>query len=468
MGCFFSWPRFAPLAVKKRLVTLLLKPGSIEVPLRRRWAASLLIVAALPPVALLAIGTLRIAIATRLADSMEIPQVRRALAFDSSNDRLYHRLGMVFYEASNSLPQGDPRESVEYLRRAVELNPRQAFYWSDLGAACEALGDAECSDLAFERSVELSPRTPQLQWLAANHRLRTGQTIAAMASFRQLLTLDGSYSKAVFAVCLRVLNDPEIVLEKLLPRQSDAQVKMAFVNALTDLGQVEFAFKVWSQAVANGSPIPLASARPYLERLIELGRAEEARAVWQEFLRSGTVTRPNPDDQENLIFNGDFEQVPINAGFDWRYTETPYLWLNFADPAAYHGSRSLRVEFTAKKNREYEPVGEIVPVTPDQTYLLTAFAKAEGITSDSGPRLRVVDPLCGSCLDDSSGSEVGTTPWHRVSLRFSTKAPTHFVKVSVWRPRCRTFPTEITGIFWLDAVALKPITRDAPKPVSDP
>ncbi len=443
--------------------------------------------------------TLRIVVATRLADSTEIPQVRRALALDPSNARLYDRLGMLLYQASSSLGQGDPKQSAEYLRRAVELNPHQVFYWSDLGAICEVLGDRACADHAFERSVELSPRTPQTEWLAANHCLRTGQTLAALARFQRLLTLDPSYSQAVFALCLRVLDDPEIVLEKVLPRRSDRRVQMAFVNTLADRGQPEFAFKVWSQSVAlesgisnpesrgdrqqatgrreqgtgnrgqgTASSIPLAPATRFLEHLIELGREQEAQAVWQELLRSGTVSRPQSRDQETLIFNGDFEQTPLNAGFDWRYSAMPYLWLDFADPAAYRSSRCLRVEFTVKQNQEYEPVDEIVPVAPDQRYLLTAFARTEGITSDSGPRLRVVDVLCPACLEASSSSEVGTTPWHRVSLSFSTKASTRFVKVSIWRPRCRTFPTEISGIFWLDDVSLKPIGPATAKPVADP
>jgi len=29
------------------------------------------------------------------------------------------------------------------------------------------------------------------------------------------------------------------------------------------------------------------------------------------------------------------------------------------------------------------------------------------------------------------------------------------VRVSVWRPPSQTFPPEITGTFWLDAVSLK-------------
>ena len=115
----------------------------------------------------------------------------------------------------------------------------------------------------------------------------------------------------------------------------------------------------------------------------------------------------------------------------------------------------MRLDFTVGQNDEYEAVYQIVPVAPDEAYLLTAYTRSESIASDSGPRLRVLDLACPACLNVSSETTVGTTPWHAVSLMFSTGPHAQVVRVSVWRPRSRSFPTEITGTFWLDAVSLK-------------
>jgi hypothetical protein len=167
------------------------------------------------------------------------------------------------------------------------------------------------------------------------------------------------------------------------------------------------------------------------------------------------VKKPATGEPDNLIFNGDFEQVPLNAGFDWRTREVPYLSLAFPDSGAYRGSRCLRLDFTVGRNDESEAVYQFVPVVPYQGYSLTAYARSNNITSDSGPRLRVLDPACPACLDVSSETTVGTTPWHPVSLKFSTGDHAQVVRVSVWRPRSRTFPTAITGTFWLDTVSLE-------------
>ena len=65
---------------------------------------------------------------------------------------------------------------------------------------------------------------------------------------------------------------------------------------------------------------PFSSAQPYLERLIDRGRIDEAVKVWQDLERLAIVHRPQSDEKDNLIFNGDFEQFPLNAGFDWRWS----------------------------------------------------------------------------------------------------------------------------------------------------
>ena len=132
-----------------------------------------------------------------------------------------------------------------------------------------------------------------------------------------------------------------------------------------------------------------------------------------------------------------------------------YLWVDFSAPAAYHGAHCLRIDFTVNRNDEYEPVSQIVAVLPSHSYRLEAYVRSEDITSDTGPSLRVTDTQQPSFSDAISETTVGTTPWHPVRLDFSTGTETQAVRLSIWRPHGRTFPTEISGTFWLDAVSLK-------------
>jgi hypothetical protein len=155
------------------------------------------------------------------------------------------------------------------------------------------------------------------------------------------------------------------------------------------------------------------------------------------------------------VFNGDFEQVPLNAGFDWRATPLRDVAVDFQAPRVFRGNKAVRVDFTVNQNEEYEILSQIVPVAPLRNYRLEAYVRSESITSDSGPRLRILDFVAPARLDVSTSPVLGTTDWHPVVLTFSTGPTTRLVRLAVWRPRSRRFPTEISGSFWIDAISLR-------------
>jgi hypothetical protein len=117
------------------------------------------------------------------------------------------------------------------------------------------------------------------------------------------------------------------------------------------------------------------------------------------------------------------------------------------------------VDFTVPNNAVYEPVMEFVAVEPGQTYVLAGYVRSEAIASDSGPRLRAVDPGCPACLDVSTEGTTGTTGWRQVSVQFTTGATTEAVRISVYRPRSRVFPMDISGQAWFDDVSVRPISK---------
>jgi len=240
-----------------------------------------------------------------------------------------------------------------------------------------------------------------------------------------------------------------------LPEANKPEIQLAYADFLDAKGDTVIAARVWEGVLASGRHFSFVEAQPYVDRLLQNGQYSQAYKAWQDLERLRVIERPESPSEP--IFNGGFEQRPLNAGFDWHFEQLTYLTLSFGDPGAYEGRRCLRLDFTVRRNSEYEPVYEIVPVTPDQMYLLTAQTRSEGLTSDSGPRVRVVDPAQPGDLDTSTEPTVGTTSWHAVRATFSTKSHTRFVRLSIWRPRSRGFPSEIQGAFWIDAISLKPV-----------
>lgn len=388
-----------------------------------------------------------------LVSSFETPSVgRRLLPLDAEDPRLHDRLGQACRDT-------DPGGSLRYFRRAIQLSPESRLYWEDLELACESQGDTRCEDQAGERLVQLCPMVPAYHWLAAQSGLRQNRLDVAYKHFRRLLELDPVYV-APTLTSLREVQKPEAIFQNLLAGSRNAKLKVGYVDFLSSQEDHDTAYRIWRLVAAGSGSFPFSSAAPYLDRLIDLGRIQEAVNVWQDLERLGVVEKNEVKENDNLVFNGDFERTPLNSGFDWRACRTTYLAADFSAPGAYHGAHCLRLDFTVGRNDEYEPVFQIVPVLPLHAYMLQAFVRAEDLTSDSGLRLRVSDTQPGGFADAISETTVGTTPWHAVRLSFSTGPQTRAVRLSVWRPRSRAFPTEISGTCWLDAVSLRSVTSD--------
>ncbi len=413
----------------------------------------------------------RVAVVDLLANSRNTWWLEKAIELDPSNPAPYYRLGAI---QLFSMEKADSFAAIDHLRRAAELSPNSGPYWLALAAASESLGDSRAAQDALQQALERRPMSPPYWWTAANFYLRNGRREQAWDSFRRLLELSPGYAEAVFHLCHRTADDSRAVAERVLPPSASPKLKLAYVGFLSRQGEYADAFRAWQQFASEAprSKVTFATAQPYIENLLSHSRFDEAKAVWTDLLKSQIVSQPPSTDSGDAVFNGDFEQAPLNAGFDWRTPQLPYVVTDLQAPAANRGAKSARVDFTVRHNEEYEILYQFVPVEPGCAYRLRAFVRSEGITSDSGPRLRVVDAASPARLDVATPPVIGTTDWHPIELVFSTGSDTRMVRLAVWRARSRTFPTEISGSFWIDAVsmiALGPqgelaLTRQAPLP----
>lgn len=420
----------------------------IEIYLRSRLSRVAFIAVVGATALALAAEALKVGGAATMAQSDDLTTLHRASQLDPSNAAIQERIGQSY-----NLDQGNPSEAVHYLRRAVKLNPKQARFWPELGWACLALGDQRCADEAFERSVQLAPMVPRIQREFVNYCLVGGHKSAAVMQLARSVQTDPEHASDVVALYLRAYGDDQSLWDELAKqRGSGAQVR--YIELLTQQDRADQAAKYWNQLVSSKSALPLEETKLYLETLLNLSRYSDAAQVWRDLQHRGLVQH----DPANLVFNGSFEQQPALPGFDWQVEPLPYV--HAARAASDDGRKALEVEYTVPDNSESTAATELVPLAPNQTYTLSAYARSEELTSDSGPRLRITDPKCPTCLDVTTQTTTGTTSWHPVIVTFAAPPTTTVVRLSIWRQRSRSFPTKITGRFWLRSVLLRPSSSE--------
>jgi len=156
-----------------------------------------------------------------------------------------------------------------------------------------------------------------------------------------------------------------------------------------------------------------------------------------------------------LFYNASFERTPLNMGFDWRYSEGEDLLYDFTDNSV--GGHCVRIEFPVARDLDYDLLGQLVVVKPNTKYQLTAQIRSEGLTSNSGPRLKVVYWGCPDCPVRTSDPTLGTTHWHPVDVSFITPPGIEAVRVSLWRPQGRLGARDMSGTLWVDQFKLQPM-----------
>jgi len=429
--------------------------------LRPAWRTFLFLAPIIAGAAYLIWDGIRVSQVTYQVNTVSVTDIKKAIQRDPANADLIHRLGVVQWSNPADI---DLNESLKNLRQAVVLNPRRWDYWLDLGTGCDSAGDRAGADEAFARALALNPMTPATQWALANHYLLTDRQEMAFPYFHRLLEMDPAYLGAVYRLCFRALRDPQAIYAGVVPKDKDASPRVAFLIFLLAADDYENAMRIWAQMLAGPDRTPaVAQIKPFLDLLIQKDRLAEAGTVWHDLQHAGVVPPGPPSPDGNLLFNGSFEQPPLNTGFDWRTSDSPELDFSFPESSAYEGAKCLRVDFVVGRNAEIAVLSQVVLVKPSTRYRLTAFVRSDNLNSESGPQLRMDEIGCQSCGPRTSEMTLGNTPWHPVEVIFLTSPQAQAVRVSLYRPQDHNYHSDITGKLWLDDVALRPLDVHSPE-----
>ena len=148
----------------------------------------------------------------------------------------------------------------------------------------------------------------------------------------------------------------------------------------------------------------------------------------------------------------------VNGGFGWRFTNMSKAptcpSIQRLSTAALGPCSCILTENTIS---EFAHVVQYVMVEPDTRYRFVAYARSEGITTDSGPRITVYDAYDRTALAVATEGVIATTSWQEQNLEFRTGPRTKLLVVQVTRPTSRKLDNQIAGSLWLDDLSLTAI-----------
>lgn len=398
----------------------------------------------------------RITWAWRVAQTPTLQNLQRAVSLDPDNAEHHLRLARLY---QYSVEHIDSDRALEHLMQAVQLSPYDARVWLELGAALQLEGKLQDAEVCLRRADFLAPNIPSIQWAIGNFFLLQGNLDDAFRHFRVVLAGTSQYNQILFSTAWKASGDPEKILRELIPNHLPTE--LTYLYYLLGKEHYEEASGVWRRVMTGSEKPTPAQAGRYLNDLIRVRRAEEAYQVWSDLIETGSIKGTYQVSGNNLIVNGNFEEELLRVGFDWRIGAREAVYTGLDGTVYRSPSHSILIQFSGKENFHYRHLSQTVRVRPRQAYRLQAYMRAEGITTDSGPRLEVRDAYDPRALRALSEDLTGTTPgWVPVSLEFTTGPATELIVVSVTRVPSRKLDNLIAGRVWVDDFVLEALSRN--------
>lgn len=375
--------------------------------------------------------------------------LQAASRWDPHNAQYYDALAtMRHFYADND----NPDEQVKLYERAVSLSPQNALYWADLGAAFDWEGNRNEALRAFERSIQLFPNSPDVNWRLANFHIRGGKTLEGLHALRKVLLGGGVPQQDVFELAERTTEDKKLILDEMVPKE--APMLLGYLNYEAGAGDLPAAEQAWRELLALKLPFELPESFSYLDALIQKRQTDQLAEAWsalgERFPAKVGSLRAAP----NLMANGSFESDILNGGLDWRVVPTEGATVSLDSRDAVEGARSLRIEFDGTRNVDYGHVLQYVLVRPNTGYRFSGYMRTDAITTDSGLRFQIFDASNFAKMLAATENAVGTSGWVEQGLEFKTPADTRLLIIRVARPASDKFDNKIGGTAWIDKVRL--------------
>ena len=351
------------------------------------------------------------------------------------------------YQAMYRSGPENARQALEAFREALRRDAASPDRWCDLAGALAQYDQNEQARYCYDRALQLAPSSPQIWLRAANFSFFEGDNNKAVSQYARVLKLTPVYEPLVFSYYgLMGLPLSEILAHGI---PADREVAQSYFRHLLETGSEGEVEEGWRWVTAQ-SFADDASAGQYVETLLGRKKYEDAAARWKQYLGE----RATGYLQSNYVYNGDFEAEPTGSVFDWRLNPADGVKLELDGTVAHSGRRSLRVELGGKQNLSYGGVAQRT-VIGEGTYRFSAYAKTDGLSTDRGLAVRVVDVELPGRLDVRTEELTGTSDWRLLEKTFAAGQGTKLIEIQLFREPSLKFDNKIQGTLWLDSVRLE-------------
>jgi hypothetical protein len=346
---------------------------------------------------------------------------------------------------------GEPSSAEDLARRALVSDPFDSRALSFLGLGAERKGDLARAEALMSLAAARSWRNPAPHvWLFAQ-AIRRGKFEEALAQADGVLRVYPQYEETIFPVLTVFGTDPGALaaLEGALaanPPWRRSFLASSIVNGAND----RLMTQLYQSLIHSRQPPTADEMKPYLDRLILVGRFEVAYQDWR-------ATSSPAETAGRYPYNGNFEAPLDGLPFNWVFDSISGAEIQITEAPDRGNSRALRIQFSGARAK-LGRVGQLLMLAPG-SYDLELAVKSSSLRTERGPVWQI------SCAESrvllaETKPVTGTTPWTDLKIRFSVPSSgcnAQWLQLII--PARTASESEIEGEVWFQSFRITPEVR---------
>lgn len=388
----------------------------------------------------LVVESIRLNLPGVLFGNGDLESMEAAIFISPNNPDLNFSLGRTYH----NLMLGDQSQAVSKFSDSIKLNPLLASSWLELSEIYLDNGERDKSLLALNRSYELAPLSIARLWQGSILALRLGQEDMAFENMKFVAKSDPDLRTSVFDTAWLVANDAQFIEDKVITNE----VLISYINYLITTKRPQASLAVWERLEKLNKIRADKQFLDYINFLIDNEKSRHAYMIWSRIIGN--------HQGDSLMWNGGFESKSLYGGFDWRIVpdNNPGVIMATDSNRSFEGQNSFKIKFNGKHNNDFYHIFQIVPVEPENSYLLTAKVRTEGITTRNGIGIESYCYPDWKLMSKSTKPLTGTNDWKKISVKLDVPKNCNDLIVRIRRFQSDNYDKFISGTAWIDDVKM--------------
>jgi hypothetical protein len=318
------------------------------------------------------------------------------------------------------LAEADRGSGVSAIRRAVELNPRNASIWIEYSQIAEESGDVHEAEACLLEATKVD-RSFAPRWLLAEFYYRRRDPIHFWPAVKDALGASYDDVRPLFERCWELTSDGALILQAMPDRADVLRQYLDFL--MQDRSRVDAALSVAGRLSEKADRGSTPSLLHFCDLLLEQQRGRQAAALWNRLAAHGMVPYPVlVPDRGQAVTNGTFRQ-PFLEGFDWRMPVVEGVSANSGGMSPF-----LRLTFSGKEPENCEVLSQWQLLAPSRKYRLRIRYETAGLEGETGIGWRMLDGWDGIDLLNETGGLRPSEVTER-TIEFSTGPRTEIARL---------------------------------------